>query len=479
MRKRNKTILFFVSVGLFLLITPLTIFYSQGYRFDFKEKRITQTGGLFLRVRPKKAKIYIDNRLRKETDFLFGSVLIENLLPKKYKISVGKQGFQKWEKELKIEEKKVTEAKNILLWPENLSFETLTGAIEKLFLSPDKTKIIFLEMENSQEIISHRTSTSSLKKQALKLYDLKRKVKSSLIDEDNFREKGLEILEIIWGPYSQKILIETAVKEQIKYWLLEILPRPKLTSLDFLPQGISDIKFSPENSQKIFFRKLEKNNLSSLFEADLKEKKVNPSPLLENFLTFTLTENSFYWLNPDGFLYKSSLKLQGKEKMNQLAFPVQKGEIEYKIFVFGENIFLQEKEKLFFLNESSKSFEEILEKVLQIESSPDNKKLALAKEHEIWIYYLEKELSQPQREKGEKIFLTRFGQNIGKVTWINPSYLLFSLKNTIKIIEIDNRDKPQVWEIVESKEPDFFFNQDEKKLYLLSEKTLFSSEALF
>jgi len=83
MTKKTRTILFLICLFLFLLIAPSAIFYSQGYRFDFDSKKITQTGGLFLKVFPKSAEIYLDGKLKKKTDFFFGSILIENLLPKK------------------------------------------------------------------------------------------------------------------------------------------------------------------------------------------------------------------------------------------------------------------------------------------------------------------------------------------------------------------------------------------------------------
>ena len=86
MTERTRTILFLICLFLFLLIAPVTIFYSQGYRFDIDSKKITQTGGLFLKIEPKQVEIYINGKLKKKTDFFFGSALIENLLPRKYKI---------------------------------------------------------------------------------------------------------------------------------------------------------------------------------------------------------------------------------------------------------------------------------------------------------------------------------------------------------------------------------------------------------
>lgn len=83
---------------MFLLIAPSIVLYSQGYRIDFENKKITQTGGLFLKISPKQADIYLNGKLSRKTDFFFGSALIENLLPKKYKLEIKKTGYQSWKK---------------------------------------------------------------------------------------------------------------------------------------------------------------------------------------------------------------------------------------------------------------------------------------------------------------------------------------------------------------------------------------------
>ena len=122
MTKKSRTILFIFCILLFLIIAPLTVYYSQGYRFDFTGRKVTRTGGIFLQVLPKQADIYLNGTFEKKTDFLFGSALVDNLLPKKYKIEVKKEGYLAWEKTLEIKEKEVVESKSIILFPQNLNF---------------------------------------------------------------------------------------------------------------------------------------------------------------------------------------------------------------------------------------------------------------------------------------------------------------------------------------------------------------------
>ena len=133
MTRRTRTLLFSFFIILFILITPLTVLYSLGWRIDWKSKKIIQTGAFYFKVWPKNCQVYLNEELEKKTDFFFGSALIENLLPKKYNVEIKKEGFQSWRKSLKIKERTATEAKNIILIPEKPNFTLTAKNVEKFF----------------------------------------------------------------------------------------------------------------------------------------------------------------------------------------------------------------------------------------------------------------------------------------------------------------------------------------------------------
>jgi hypothetical protein len=85
----------------------------------------------------------------------------------------------------------------------------------------------------------------------------------------------------------------------------------------------------------------------------------------------------------------------------------------------------------------------------------------------------------PYHLKGEKIFLLRISEKIKDVFWLNSDYLIFNSQDKIKIIEIDDRDKINIFEIGEFDNPKFFFNQNKKRIYILSGKNLYFSPPLF
>src|SRR5574343_609095 len=98
MNKKIRTIFFFALLLIFLDITPLIIFYSQGYRFDWKQWKVFETGGIYLKTSVPAANVYIDNKFSNRTgQILTYDFLTQNLLPIKHNIKVEKPGYSSWE----------------------------------------------------------------------------------------------------------------------------------------------------------------------------------------------------------------------------------------------------------------------------------------------------------------------------------------------------------------------------------------------
>ncbi|MFQ6050010.1 MAG: hypothetical protein ACE5J0_03200 [Candidatus Paceibacterales bacterium] len=422
MERRTRKILLFVFLIIFLFTAPTLTFYLQGYRFDFERKSLTQTGGLFLKVIPKQAEIYLDGKLAKKTDFFFGSALIENLLPKKYHIKVKKEGYFSWEKDLEIKEKEVTEAKNLVLFPKNPNFNILTKEAKNSWFSSDGKKII-LEERNGEFW-------------ALKLYDLDRNVKSHLLKEDDISKKGVELFNLKFSGNGKEIFLEVGTEEQLKYFTLEIDRTPPL----------------------------------------LKETKEPLSPL-KDIVAYQTLNNETYYLDNLGYLSKTDSSFSIKEKITELPFPL-KQETGYELNIYPEFIFLQEGQILYLFNSDSKLFEKFFEGIRSSKISPDLKKLVYFSESEIWVLFLKEKMGRPKRKVGESIFLVRLSEKIKDVFWLNSNYLIFNAGDIIKIVEIDDRDKVNIIDLAEFKNPEIFFNKEDKKLYILTNGSLLFSENL-
>lgn len=440
MTKKTRIILICVLVSLFFLITPIAILYSQGYRFDFNPsdngKRITQTGGLFLKISPRSADIYLDEILADKTDFLFGSVLIENLVPKKYKIRVEKENYQPWKKTLEIKEKQVANSKNITLVPKNPEFINLTENVKNFWSFPNQKNLIIQEQGNNGW--------------ALKIFDLEKIIKSHLAAES---KNAAELLDITFSLDSKMALLKTKVKteiemekEEVKYFIMDLTKSPsKIISLDFFTQEADKISFHPKNSEKIFFLKnnrLFEENVSNLY----KLPGDSPLAILENILDYQTTRDNIYYLDKDGWIFRINFLFNSREKLINQPF-VLNLEKNYRLKVKQDYVFLFEDRTLYFLNPKTKSLEKLSESVNSIKISPDKRKALYCNDYEIWILFLEKQEEQPKRDMGDKVFLTRFSKKISDILWWTSHYLIFEIENQVKIIEIDNRDKINIYDL--------------------------------
>ena len=466
MTKKSRTILFSILTALFLTVTPGIALYSWGYRFDFDSGKIVQTGAFYFKVFPRSAEIYLDGKRMKKTDFFFGASYVENLLPKKYEVEIKKDGFHPWKKTLEVKEKQVTDAKNVVLIPEEPEFSALTKGVENFFFSPDEKKVILKETNNGGW--------------ALKLLEPERNVKSHLVAEGDIPEVGTSLSALNFSADSKMALLKVASKEDFKYFLINLEKSPPdLSPLDFLKKSTEDIFFNPENGQKLF---LLAN--SGIFEIDLAQEKISQA-ILENVKSFRIFNKDIFYLldsGPDaGFLFKTDFSFSGREKINKGPFPVEdKG--EYKIFVSLDKIFLQDEENLYLFNSNSNNFEKFFETSKEPKISSDLKKIVYYSDYEIWILFLKNEFSQPQKSAGEKQFIARFSEKIGNVFWLSSHYLIFNSGSKIKIAEIDDRDKINIADFAPPTTtgggPEIFFNQNDKKLYISSEGNLYSSERL-
>ena len=439
MNKKTRTTLFIVCFLIFILIAPLAVLYSQGYRIDLNPSeglvKISQAGGIFLKILPRQSEIYIDGKLNKKTDFFFNSVLIGNLLPKNHEIEVKKPGYHSWKKTFNIKEKEVTEAKNIVLFPEEVNFNILSNETRNIWLSLDQKKIIAQEESESSW--------------ALKIYDLNKNVKSHLIEEKNFSNQKIELINLFFSQDSKEIYLKTSFndslskKEQIKEFVLEIdKEKPVL---------------------------IEKETPDSLKEN------------IKNIVTYKIINDDIYYLNNLGHFFKN------QEKISETAFPIK--DESYSLDIIEGFIFLQENEALYKFNFNLKSFESFSEKIIFYKVSLDRKKLVYFSDYEISLFFLKDDIGPPERKRNENILLIRLSEPIKDVSWLNNHYLVLINNNTIKISEIDDRDKVNVIDLlkidnlVQQANPiKIFSSLIDKKIYLLiqenEQKSLYQSDII-
>ena len=221
--------------------------------------------------------------------------------------------------------------------------------------------------------------------------------------------------------------------------------------------------FSKKDPQQLFI--IKNNNL-------YKNSPEESVAILKKLLAFEISGNNIIWLGLNGLLYSSSQDGKATDKLSQMPLKINE-DSSYKFTIIYQNIFLRENNMLLLFNQKTKIFESFYSLIKDLKISPDGQKILYYNDNEILYSYL-------NSDNPEKIFLNRFSEKIKDCFWLNDNYLIFSLGEKIIISEIDNRGNinmiilPQTLSLTDK----ISFSQEDKKLYILTENNLLSSEKL-
>lgn len=479
MTRRTRATLFFVLGAIFLLGSPTIILYSQGYRWNWEEKWFSQVGAFYFQVMPTRADVFINEKSIGKTARVLGTLFTKNLAPATYRVQIQKEGYHAWEKQLEISAKQVTEAKHILLLPQNPTFVTLANQIQALWFASHTTEAI---IQKSNAVARNQTTWT------LSLWDSKKNTEYPLYLAPRSTD---QVWEITWAQNSNAVLLRIVSQEQVQSFVQKLdrtlLERPQTdeeslqtaaqlrTSLDQLTSRTQHISFSPFHKDQLLYL-LPTENSFVLGQFDWQEKKILPS-LAQDVITFYAGENQITWLDHKGNLWQQKDASTPPLQLNFRSFPLHP-ETLYALHVFENEVFVQENQTLYHLNLQTKEFDEFLSPFQEIVLSPDRKKLAISTGKEIWLLYAQEEQEQPLRTKGEKVFLTRFSEDIAQLVWFDSYHLVFTKKDTIMVSEIDNRDRLNMVELATFSKPNFFWQDITKTLLVHSNSQVKISETL-
>lgn len=129
------------SFLLFVLVSVTTgvVLYANGYRFSVSSDKagLSKTGILNASSVPKGAQVYIDGHLTSATDNAI------NLTPGKYEVTIAKDGYNPWKKDVQIQEQLVSEA-DAVLFPSAPSLQSISSiGVLSPTLDPSGTKLAF------------------------------------------------------------------------------------------------------------------------------------------------------------------------------------------------------------------------------------------------------------------------------------------------------------------------------------------------
>lgn len=134
MTKRTKRLLLWSTILLFCILSPIIIFYAQGYKYSFRDGTFYLTGAISLKANVD-ARVYVDDELEGDTSFFGSSFNVGSLLPGTYKVSLQRDGYSSWRKDVTVREGLVTDFSHILLLPlEGEDGDRVIAEVEELFI---------------------------------------------------------------------------------------------------------------------------------------------------------------------------------------------------------------------------------------------------------------------------------------------------------------------------------------------------------
>lgn len=472
MTKATRTILFFVITLLFFVAAPATIFYTQGYRFDFEKKKVVQTGGIFIKALPKEAEVYLNGKFKKKTDFLFGQEFVGNLIPGNYNILVTKEGYVPWKKELQVQEKQLTTANYIFLIPKDPGWKLFEENVTNLWTSPTGKQIAIEKTGNGERTLEIKSIGMKNEREPLRI---------------NLQKlRGREIKSITWSPNEKRLLMKTAaspasqgITASQQFFLID--ENGQLQSLSFQVRNLYEAFFHPEAQDKFLLLSSKAAGSFDVAENILGQSRINT--ILRDIRAFGTRSDGLFWITQEGHLVFGDLSGKPKSTLTKETLVLQNAD-QLTLFLpkSGNTIFLQKNDALFAFNSAVGRFEKIADSFNDVVFAPHMKMAAYFTPHEIFIFYFEAQADQPQKEAGANSFLTRVGERIISLQWLSNRYVLFQTDSKkIRIAEIDDRDGINLVEVPTPASPgQIFFNFADKKLYLISSgDDLFVSDQKF
>lgn len=353
------------------------------------------------------------------------------MIPGEYKISVEKENYHPWNKNLKVEEKTVTKAENIYLFPEKNTFNLFKDDINDFFLSENKQNIIYLT--NNQELIYNN---------------------NTILSSVNFKKYLSKIEDVQFFPNLENILIQgKSLQNKTIYYSLN-LNTLNLANLKFLETASN---FYLANESVIY----QSNGTINKYVLSNKRTSI----IRDEVDVFTAKDNTIYSVEK-----KMLIKIEGNRETNLSEKQITLD--NYKLEIISGRLFAFDNSNLYLFNENKKDFEFFLKtKNLNYDILPD--KIIFNTGTELWLLLL-KDFETPFfKNSGSLIFLSRFSSEIKNVTWFNDDYFLYTINNNVYVSEIDNRDNINVFKLSDLSAQKIWFNKN--ILYLLSENKIYNS----
>ena len=475
MNKPDKKfkIYLYICVTAFFVLLAIILYYSFGYKYNINNGKTVRVGAIIAKTEPKKSDIYIDGKLFKNNllgDLFSDYVKIENLNAGEHNIKIAKDNYSTWEKNIKVEGGYITELKNVVLLKNNCKKNILLSNIatnseldNNVWMNNGKNKIAYQKI-NGEKLSVFVFDMENNSQKAIINFDILPLEKCENYNFDN----------IIWSNDDTKIILRANCDENYSRYLIDLKNKDRIYKLDAILNPDEKI----ENNWNFYFDKslfYLKNN--SLYKFDY--NKLKSEKIIVNVSGFSIIGDfAYYFKINDNNLYSINyLKLSAPKKIFTMNDNFDSS-LPSKIAKSEKNTYLvlSESGNLYFVNENNKiTFVNSFAKNAYF--SNNNERIIYNNDHEIWVYYIYEKISQPSKKEQTNELITRYSGNINNIfLYRDEEHLFYQEGKVFKFIELDDRDKVNIFDILELENNDIFYSRDDNSIYYVENNKLLQIE---
>lgn len=415
-----RKIVMWLFILTFLIITPLTILYTSGWRYNWKKGSVEQTGVLMIDVQPRSSKISVNNELLKQL-FPFSEFHLDNLLPGEYNIKVEKENYHSWEKNVEVKENISSFINKVILF-KNINPEIVNNLnITDAFSFENNNSILFTIRNNDYEELW-----------AFNIEDEEESLLYRLINpEENINTFTKNKFQ--WSANNNLLLFNDSKHNLI----FDLENSNKITDLNNINVSkIEKIHWSKTDNNIIYYID-EKNNLNE-FNIDSQIDNILFNSIENEITDFLVSNDDLYYLSSDDE-YVYFFRYNARDNENEIILHLALE--NYKLKQYSENSWLINNDRksysYFFQFISPKLYFQELNTNDLVYSSGNNK-ITYTNNNTFELFTFEN--FQSTENRGENFLLSRYSSLPKNLKWFkNNEYVFYSLDNEIKVIELDGR----------------------------------------
>jgi len=436
MELKTRKIIFNIFVAIFFIIGAYLLIAAQGFVIDFKNFKFMKTGAIFLKFDPGDAEIFLNGEIYPVSKNLINNgVLIKSLPPSKYKITLRKNGYHEWVKELTVESGFVSKESQVKLWLKEPKYKLIAEKADNFVLTD---KGIIYERTKGK----FRFNGTNLKGDKIILSDARSNYVVTVSGQDDYfwidlanPATAINLTELFYSLRERKLLLKG---------------RAPIEKIMFHPVSRGAIIIATQNA---------------VYSLDARKIDLEQLIALKNLSILGFSQNELFLTDSSQKITVLNLVLKTKTTLSKLV----NSSVDLKIGK-DSNIFflLNLGGELMEYDREGEKIETITGNVKEFYLSPEKKRLAvITKDNELKIIYLESYEGDIKEERGASLKINLPNEKtLSSFNWLTnaQNYFLILTGNDLLAGEIDKRP-PFNFYVLKNDIKKITLN--EKELYLL------------